>query len=65
MTIREGRWLCQFCGAENLGRFESCEGHGSGGCGAARQPGTRFYLPENSPIITDVSLLADARSGRD
>lgn len=65
MTIREGRWLCQFCGAENLGRFESCQGHGSGGCGAARQPGTRFYLPENSPVVTDEALIADARSGRD
>lgn len=65
MTIMEGRWLCKFCGAENLGRNETCQGLGSSGCGAARQPGTRFYLPENSPVVTDAALLSDARSGQD
>lgn len=65
MTIREGRWICKFCGAENLGRHERCEGEGSAGCGAARQPETRFYLPENSPVVTDEALLADAASGVD
>lgn len=58
--IREGRWLCKFCGSEELGRHESCTG-----CGAARQPGTRFYLPENSPYVTDRELLSDAKSGVD
>lgn len=61
---REGRWLCPYCGAENLGRFESCEGHGNSGCGAGRGD-VRFYLPENSPIVTDPNQLEDAQSGQD
>jgi hypothetical protein len=58
---REGRWLCPSCGRENLGRYEACEE----GCGAARPKGVRFYLPENTPILTDPALLADAASGQD
>ena len=58
---REGRWLCPSCGCENLGRYNACEES----CGAARPDGVEFYLPENSPIITDKTLLADAASGQD
>jgi hypothetical protein len=65
MTKRfEGRWLCP-CGQENLGRFESCEGTGSEGCGRARSKDVRFYLPDNSPVVTDPDQLADATSGPD
>ncbi len=65
-NIREGRWLCRSCGAENRGRNESCSGlSGHDGCGVARPTEVRFYLPENSPIVTDVAELADADSGAD
>lgn len=56
---REGRWLCASCGRENLGRHEICEE----GCGRARDKNVRFYLPENSPIITDPDLVAEAGAG--
>lgn len=61
----EGRWLCPYCGAENLGRFEDCNGYGSDGCGAGRPKNVKFYLPENSPVVTDPELIADAESGAD
>jgi hypothetical protein len=65
MTQRfEGRWLCP-CGQENLGRFESCKGTGDDGCGRARPSDVRFYLPANSPVVTDPDQLADATSGAD
>jgi len=64
--LREGRWVCTYCGAECRGRDESCAGlDGGSGCGAARQPGVRFYLPGTSPYLTDPDLIADARSGTD
>lgn len=64
--IREGRWLCKHCGSECRGRDEECNGlDGKSGCGAARASGTRFYLPENSPYVTDKTLLTDAKSGQD
>lgn len=64
--LREGRWVCTYCGAECRGRDESCAGlDGGSGCGASRQPGDRFYLPGQSPYLTDPDLIADARSGAD
>jgi hypothetical protein len=64
--LREGRWVCTYCGAECRGRDEGCAGlDGGSGCGAARQPGVRFYLPGQSPYLTDPDLIADARSGAD
>jgi hypothetical protein len=60
MTIREGRWLCPHCEAENLGRAESCVA-----CSAARPANVRFYLPGNAPPVTDAALLRDAASGAD
>ena len=64
--LREGRWVCTYCGSECRGRDESCAGlDGGSGCGAARQPGVRFYLPGQSPYLTDPGLIADARSGAD
>lgn len=68
MAIREGRWLCKGCGAENLGRYEECNGlDGQSGCNKGREHygPVRFYLPEDSPIVTDPELLADANSGPD
>jgi hypothetical protein len=64
--LREGRWVCTYCGAECRGRDERCAGlDGGSGCGAARQPGVRFYLPTQTPYLTDPDLIADARSGAD
>ena len=64
--IREGRWLCSSCGSECRGRDERCNGEdGHSGCGSPRPAGTRFYLPENSPYVTEAGLLADAMSGVD
>jgi len=57
--LREGRWLCPSCGRENRGRFESCEE----GCGKPRPHDVRFYLPENSPLITDPALRDEANAG--
>lgn len=66
MAIREGRWRCPSCGAENRGRNESCAGlDGHGGCGAARPAGVTFYLPGDAPAVSDAGLLADALSGQD
>lgn len=64
--LREGRWVCTYCGAECRGRDESCAGlNGGSGCGAARQPGVRFFLPGQSPYLIDPDLIADAHSGAD
>lgn len=65
MSVREGRWICPSCGAENLGRNKRCDGHGSAGCGAARPESVRFYLPEQSPVVTDPGLLTLAQAGPD
>lgn len=54
-------WLCPSCGRENLGRFNACEE----GCGNPRPKSVEFYLPEDSPIVTDPRLLAGANSGQD
>jgi hypothetical protein len=61
MAIREGRWDCTSCGAAgNLGRTINCPS-----CGLPRLDGTRFYLPEDAPEITDAAHLAQARAGAD
>ena len=61
MAIREGRWDCASCGAVgNRGRTVNCPG-----CGLPRPAGTRFYLPEDAPEITDAEHLAEARAGAD
>lgn len=66
ISLREGRWVCSFCGTECRGRDESCSGlDGASGCGAARQPGTRFFLVGQTPYLTDPDLIADAESGVD
>jgi hypothetical protein len=59
MTIREGRWDCQSCGSvEILGRHPICPR-----CGFPRPQGTRFYLLEDEPEVTDTPQLAAARAG--
>lgn len=60
MTLREGLWLCQQCGSENKGRFESCQS-----CAAARPEQVKFYLPGDAQALTDARLIRDALSGVD
>lgn len=64
MTIREGAWLCEHCGATNRGRDVSCNGeHGQAGCGAARPSTVNFFLPENAGAVREAWLLRQARAG--
>jgi hypothetical protein len=61
MAIREGCWDCGSCGSVgNRGRVVNCPG-----CGLPRPDGTRFYLPEDAPEVTDEAHLARARAGAD
>lgn len=61
MAIREGRWDCTSCGTVgNLGRQVNCPG-----CALPRPDGTRFYLPEDAPEVTDAAQLALALAGAD
>lgn len=65
MAIREGRWRCEHCQVENLGRHKHCVGlDGKAGCGQARGR-VKFYLVGNEPAVTDPRLLKQARSGPD
>jgi hypothetical protein len=61
MAIREGRWDCATCGTVGLlGRDVVCSQ-----CGTPRAEGTRFYLPEDAPEVTDAARLAEAGAGAD
>ena len=61
MTVREGRWDCQYCATKGiLGRHKTCMV-----CFAARPAGTRFYLPTDSAAVTDAELLGYAQKGPD
>jgi hypothetical protein len=61
MTVREGRWDCQYCAATGiLGRFKSCNS-----CGRSRPEGTKFYLPASEGAVTDAALLKQAQLGPD
>ncbi|HEU0301928.1 MAG TPA: zinc ribbon domain-containing protein [Longimicrobium sp.] len=61
MAIREGRWDCPSCGSTRIyGRHVDCPG-----CGQPRPAGTRFYLAEGEPVVTDPERLAEARAGAD
>jgi hypothetical protein len=61
MAIREGRWDCPTCGTPGLlGRNVRCDG-----CGNPRPEGTRFYLPEDAPEVTDAARLSQAGAGAD
>lgn len=61
MAIREGAWDCPACGRKrNRGPEKFC-----GGCGRPRGPEVKFYLPEDSPEVTDAAALARAAAGPD
>lgn len=61
MAIREGRWDCPSCGSRAVfGRHVDCPG-----CGKPRPAGTRFYLTDDAPVITDAAQLAEATAGAD
>ncbi|MCS6989652.1 MAG: zinc finger Ran-binding domain-containing protein [Chloroherpetonaceae bacterium] len=59
--IRVGRWDCAVCGHKgNLGYETKCSQ-----CGAPRGKNAKFYLPDDSPEVTDEQRLAQARAGAD
>jgi Zn-finger in Ran binding protein and others len=61
MAIREGRWDCPSCGSKAIyGRHTDCPG-----CGLPRAAGTRFYLTDDAPVITDPERLKEAKAGPD
>lgn len=61
MAIREGAWDCPHCGRKrNRGPEKYC-----GGCGAPRGDEVKFYLPEDSPEITEADALRRAQAGPD
>jgi hypothetical protein len=61
MTIREGRWDCQYCGATGIrGRHKVCPN-----CARSRPEGTTFYIPEDEKEVTEASLVAEAEKGAD
>ncbi|MBP7842782.1 hypothetical protein KA017_02140 [Candidatus Woesebacteria bacterium] len=61
MAIREGRWDCTYCSTTGiLGRHTSCPN-----CSKSRSAGTKFYLSENAPVVTDSHQLQQAKAGPD
>jgi hypothetical protein len=61
VAIREGAWDCGFCGKKLIrGSVRVCTG-----CGKPRGKSVRFYLPENTQVVTDSDHLKDAESGPD
>ena len=61
MTIREGRWDCQYCGQVGiLGREKSCPN-----CARSRPEGTRFYLPDEQAAASEQKLVQQAKIGPD
>ncbi|HWM92222.1 MAG TPA: zinc ribbon domain-containing protein [Thermoanaerobaculia bacterium] len=61
MAIREGAWDCPHCGRKrNRGPEKYC-----GGCGAPRGEDVKFYLPPDSPEVTEADALRRAQAGPD
>jgi hypothetical protein len=61
MAIREGAWDCPACGRKgNRGPEKFC-----GGCGRPRGPEVKFYLPDDSPEVTEAEALKRAQAGPD
>lgn len=61
MAIREGRWDCTYCSTSGiLGRQTTCPN-----CSRTRPEGTKFYLPENAPVVSNTTLLEQAKAGPD
>jgi hypothetical protein len=61
MTVREGRWDCQYCGTKGiLGRHKVCPN-----CAKSRPEGTTFYLPAEAETVEDEKLKELARLGPD
>lgn len=61
MTIRVGRWDCEFCGHKgNSGPETQCHN-----CGAARPENVTFYLPDDAEIVTNKEEIKKAKSGAD
>ena len=59
MADYEGRWRCDYCRAENLGRDRSCLA-----CGTSIGENVAFYLPAGAAPLEDGDLVEEARSGK-
>jgi hypothetical protein len=59
-VVREGFWICPYCGGRNRGRDSSCVG-----CSAVRGEEVPFEYDETGAEVTDSGLLHRARSGPD
>lgn len=61
MTVREGRWDCQYCATTGiLGRHKVCPN-----CAKSRPEGTKFYLPEDEQVVDSTTLKEQASLGPD
>ena len=61
MTVREGRWDCQYCGTTGiLGRHKVCSN-----CARSRPAGTKFYLADDAETVESASLKEQASLGPD
>ena len=61
MAVREGRWDCQYCGTMGiLGRHTVCTS-----CAKSRPEGTKFYLADDAPVVTEGQQLKEAQLGAD
>lgn len=61
MAIRKGYWDCPSCGRKkNDGPNEECPG-----CGNKRGKEVKFYLDDDSPVVTDPNELKRAKIGPD
>jgi hypothetical protein len=61
MTIREGRWDCQYCGTTAiLGRHQACPN-----CAKSRPEGTKFYLLDGEAAVAEQQRVDRANLGAD
>lgn len=62
MSHYEGRWDCKNCGQTGLLGMQqkSCPG-----CGMGQPKDVKFYLPSNTPALTDPKLIRQATNGPD
>lgn len=61
MAVREARWDCQYCGTTGiLGRHKACSN-----CGRSRPEGTKFYLADDTPEVSEAKLIEQAKLGSD
>ncbi len=60
MAIREGKWRCDKCQSENLGRNTGCQA-----CGSHRGKDVKFYLNGDETPVKQEARLKEATAGPD